>query len=39
MKFRHIQEMLANSSADDTMLKTVRDSSAHVNTVVAKLFP
>ena len=39
MKFRHIQEMLANSSADDTKLKTVRDSSAHVNTVVAKLFP
>ena len=28
MRFRHIQEMLANSSAGDTMLKTVIDSSA-----------
>jgi len=27
MKFRHIQEMLANSSAGGKMLKTVTDSS------------
>jgi hypothetical protein len=28
MKFKHIPEMLANSSSGDTMLKTVTDSSA-----------
>jgi hypothetical protein len=29
MRFTHIQEMLANSSADGTMHKTVADSSAN----------